>query len=366
MNKNRRRSTPSFAPIYIAGAAGLLLILALNFFSGGASSLRREMTAASRLMARAEDAVRGCRAMKGVPVDEAADPNRTGLIGLETSAITTSLGNQAAKRTTTNPDFAALIVSLLDEAGVRRGDAVAVGASSSFPALVIATLAAARAMGVEPLVISSLGASEWGANIPAFNWLDMGACLRQAGVLDIRPMALAVGGDEDVGRDMSPAGRKFLRARIVESGIPFIEEPGLSENVRERLRHYEEAAGGRPIRAFVNVGGSWANIGTNAEVLKLRPGLLSDVFIPAPGERGVLQEMAARKVPVIHLLNVRGLCERYGLPWDPCPLPTPGAAGLDHRRAGRGRAGPLLSAAYVLFIAALLVFRRRFPGTGGP
>lgn len=366
MNENRRRSTLSFVLIYIAGAAGLLLILAVNFFPGGGSSLRREMTEASRLMARAEVAVRDCRAEKGVPLDEAADPNGTGLIGVETSPVTTSLGNLAAKRTATNPDFAGLLVLLLDEAGVRRGDAIAVGASSSFPSLVIATLAAAEVMGAKPLAVSSLGASEWGANIPAFNWLDMEACLRQAGVLDIRPIALAVGGDEDVGRDMSPAGREFLRARIRESGIPFIEEPGLSENVRERLRRYEEAAAGRPIRAFVNVGGSWANIGTNAEVLKLRPGLLSDVFIPAPGERGVLQEMAARKVPVIHLLNVRGLCERYGLPWDPRPLPAPGAAGLDHRAAGRGRAVPLLSAAYVLFVAALLVFRRRFPGTGGP
>jgi poly-gamma-glutamate system protein len=171
-------------------------------------------------------------------------------------------------------------------------------------------------MGLRAFVISSLGASEWGANIPAFNWLDMEECLQKTGLLDARPIALAVGGDEDVGRDMSPEGRELLRARIGGSGILFIERADLRANVEERLKLYEEAAHGRPIKAFVNIGGSWANIGTNGEVLKLRPGLLRDVFVPPPGERGVLQAIAAQKVPVIHLLNIKGLAERYGLPWD--------------------------------------------------
>ncbi|HYA48649.1 MAG TPA: hypothetical protein VEG35_03025, partial [Burkholderiales bacterium] len=127
----------------------------------------------------------------------------------------------------------------------------------------------------------------------------------------------------------------------------------------ERLRRFEEAAAGRRIGAFVNVGGSCANIGTNAEVLKLRPGLVDDVFVPGPAERGVLQEMAARRVPVIHLLNVKGLCERYGLPWDPRPLPTPGAGALYRRPALRGRVVTWLSAAYILLMAAFLVSRKR-------
>ncbi len=359
MNEQRPSPSRPFAWLYVAGAAGLLFLATMDFRAGRRTSLRREMTEAARLMARAEAAVRDCRSAKGLGTDAAADPNATGLVGLETSPITTSLGNPEAKRTTTNPDFAALVVSLFDEAGVRRGDAVAVGASSSFPALVIATLSAARAMGVEPLVISSLGASEWGANDPAFNWLDMEACLRRSGLLDVRALALAVGGDEDVGRNMEPAGRALLLDRIRASGVPFVEQAGLEANVRERLRLYTAAAGGRPLKAFVNVGGSWANIGTNAEVLRLSPGLVRDAFVPPPAERGVLQEMAARKVPVIHLLNVRGLCRRYGLPWDPRPLPAPGAAVLYRRAAVRGREVAWLSAAYTFFIVAFLVFRKR-------
>ncbi|MGD1010388.1 MAG: poly-gamma-glutamate system protein [Candidatus Aminicenantales bacterium] len=314
MNDNSRRS-PS-APICAAGAVSLAYILLTLFCPSRPTRVRGEMIEAARLMAKAEIAVRDCRAARGFPVDERSDPNRTGLIGLETSPITTSLGSLEAKRTTTNPEFAGLLVRLLSEAGVRKGDAVAIGASGSFPALIIATLSAARTMGLRAFVISSLGASEWGANIPAFNWLDMEECLQKTGLLDARPIALAVGGDEDVGRDMSPEGRELLRARIGGSGILFIERADLRANVEERLKLYEEAAHGRPIKAFVNIGGSWANIGTNGEVLKLRPGLLRDVFVPPPGERGVLQAMAAQKVPVIHLLNIKGLAERYGLPWD--------------------------------------------------
>lgn len=357
MRKKRKRF--SDGPIYAAGGAGLLFLLAVAVWPALESPLRRDMVDAARLMEKAEAALRDCRARKGIPADASADPNGTGIIGFESSPVTTSLGNLAAKRTTANPDFAALVVSLLDEAGVLRGDAVAVGASSSFPALIIAALSAARAMGVEPLVISSLGASEWGANIPGFDWLDMADCLRSAGLLEGRPIALAIGGEGDVGRDMSPAGRDFLTARIRASGILFVECPDLRANVESRLGIYADAAAGRPVKAFINIGGSSANIGTNAEVLKLRSGLVRDAYVPAPVERGVLQAMAARGVPVIHLLNIRGLCERYGLPWDPRPLPPPGAAGFYRRTAGRGRAVTGLSAVYVLFVTAVLVSRRR-------
>jgi poly-gamma-glutamate system protein len=348
-----------FGAVYAAGAAGVLLLLAVSLWPVSDSPLRREMVDAARLMTKAEAALRDCRSGQGVPADASADPNGTGLIGLETSPVTTSLGNPAAKRTTTNPDFAALLVSLLDEAGVRRGDAVAVGASGSFPALILATLSAAQVMGVEPLVICSLGSSEWGANIPGFDWLDMAGCLRRAGLPGGRPIALAVGGQDDVGRDLSPAGRDFLRARIVGSGFRYVETPGLREDVEERLSIYEAAAAGRPVKAFVNIGGSSANIGTSAEVLKLRPGLLRGPSVPPPDGRGVLQEMAARGVPVIHLLNIRGLCERYGLPWDPRPLPEPGRAAVYRRAAGRERAVTWLAAAYILFVAAVLASRRR-------
>lgn len=356
----RANAKPRLTAVYAAAVLSLVYLLAVRFLPSRppAPAVRAEALEASRLMARATAALRDCRTSRGQAIDPAADPNATGLIGEERSVITTSAGRLEAKRTTTNPAFAALVVSLLHEAGVRRGDVVAVGASSSFPALIVATLAAAKVMGVEPLVVSSLGASEWGGNIPGFSWLDMENCLREKGLLDVRPIARAVGGEEDIGRDMSPEGRALLADRIRSGAVPFLEEPDLERNVARRMALYRESAAGRPLKAFVNIGGSWANLGADAGVLKVEPGLARRVEVPPPGRRGVLQAMAAEGVPVVHLLNVKGLCERYGLPWDPTPLPAPGQDPID-RPAG-ARARTLLSAAYLLGIVAVLaLFGRR-------
>lgn len=359
MKRDRGAPRPGPAMIYAAAALSLAYLLAIRFLPSPPPSpaVRAEALEASRLMARASAALRDCRARRGPALDPSADPNGTGLIGEERSVITTSAGRLEAKRTTTNPAFAGLVVFFLHEAGVRRGDVVAVGASSSFPALIVATLAAVRVMGVEPLVISSLGASEWGGNIPGFSWLDMEECLRERGVLDVRPIARAVGGEEDVGRDMTPEGRALLAGRIRAAGAPFLEEPDLPRNVARRLALYREAAAGRPIKAFVNIGGSWANMGTDADVLKVAPGLAGRVPIPPPERRGVLQAMAAAGVPVVHLLNVKGLCERYGLPWDPRPLPGPGEVPVFPSAGSRVR--PILAAAYLLGMTAVLALRGR-------
>jgi poly-gamma-glutamate system protein len=355
-----RRKT--FGLLYAAGLLALAYVLLINVLGAPSASVRAAMSEASALMARATAALRDCREVRGLPIDPEADPNRTGLVGVERSEITTSLGSVAAKRTTANPDFAALVVSLLHEAGVRRGDVVAVGASSSFPALIVATLAAAEAMGVEPLVVSSLGASEWGANLPGFHWLDMEDCLRAAGLLDVRPVARALGGEGDVGQDMDPAGRALLETRLRAGRAPTIEEPDLPRNVAARLDAYRRAAGARPVKAFVNIGGSWANMGIDASVLELEPGLAPRVPLPPPERRGVIQAMAAAGVPVVHLLNVKGLCGRYGLPWDPRPLPEPGRGGLKSLRPAPGPVKAPLSAGYLAALAAVLIaFRRRRP-----
>ena len=345
--------------VFAAAALSLVYLALLRVLPGPAPAARAEMAEASRLMARATAALRECRAARGIALDRAADPNGTGLIGVEGSEITTSSGRLEAKRTTTNPDFAALVVSLLREAGVGKGDAVAVGASSSFPAFIVATLSAAAAMGVEPLVVSSLGASQWGANVPGFMGLDMEECLRTGPFPGFAPVARAVGGEGDVGRDMDPAGRAAMEARLRAGNVPFLAEPDLARNVARRMAIYRESAGSRRIAAFVNIGGSTANIGTNARVLELRPGLAEGVFVPPPPERGVLQAMAAAGVPVIHLLNVKGLCERYGLPWDPRPLPAPGGNSPVYRRASSGSFPFIaLTVAYILAIVTLLAFAR--------
>lgn len=346
--------------IYALGLSGVLFYAADRLaFPGGPAPAESDSLRASRLMAAAIDVLKLCAEARGVVLDPSTDLNRTALIGLEDSPITTSLGQIEAKRTSANPNFAGCIARMLRDAGVDRGDAVAVGASSSFPAMILATLAAVETIGAKPVMISSLGASNWGANNPAFTQLEILDCLRSAWIFDVTPAALAVGGEKDDGSDMSEEGRAFILEKIRASGLPVIEEPDLASNVRARMAVYEAGAAGKRIAAFVNVGGSWANIGVDASILELRPGLAEVKKIPLPEKRGVIQEMASRGVPVIHLLFIRGLAERCGLPWDPVPLPEPGEGkGPDAAASVFGTRSILIFLYFVL--SAAILFRLGF------
>jgi len=338
--------------VYVLCLLSLLYWGGIRFFPArGARGPLREMRAAAETMAAAEAALLHCRGGADA-VLSAADINRTGLLGREFSELTTSVGQLEAKRTTTNPNFAALAVRLLHEAGVRKGDAVAVGASSSFPGLIVAVLSACRAMGAHPLVISSLGASQWGANDPDFHWLDMWTCLRDRGLFPEPPIAVSLGGERDTGEDMPEEGRVRLRAAIGASGLPFIEQPDLVRNVERRMRLLEDAARGSQIKAFVNIGGAYANMGTDGEILHVKPGLARIRRLPPVERRGMLFAMAARGVPVIHLLFVRGLAGRFGLPWDPSPLPRPGQGELF--RTG-GNWSPFTLGITIVFLAAAVL-----------
>lgn len=341
--------------IYVLGLISVLFYAADRYLIPGSPAPAVDAALqAARLMAEAIDTLKPCAKERVVIIDPSTDLNRTALIGLEDSPITTSLGQLEAKRTAANPNFAGCLVRMLEEAGVGRGDAVAVGASSSFPGMILATLAAVRAIGASPVVISSLGASNWGANNPAFTQLEILDCLRSAGLFDARPAALAVGGVNDDGTDMSEAGRAFLREKIRAAGYPVIEEPDLAANVRARMSVYEAGAAGKRIAAFVNVGGSWANMGVDPGILELRPGLTEVKTIPPPGKRGVIQEMASRGIPVIHLLFIRGLAERCGLPWDPVPLPAPGAGEGSKGGSRAGSVRLVLILAYIVLAVSVL------------
>jgi len=342
--------------IIIYGLAGLSLVFFLlaRFLPWKPEELETMISAANQMQA-AINFVRSCRQEKGLPFDLKTDPNQTGLIGLKWSILTTTLGQLEAKRTTTNPDFAGLIVYLLRQAGVKRGEAVAIGASSSFPALIIASLAACKAFEITPLYIVSLGASQWGANEPRFTWLDIQDCLEEAQWLPELPVAFSLGGSRDNGIGLEPEGKEMLLKKIRERGLKLINEPDLEKNVALRLSLYEIGARGKRIGAFINIGGGWANMGESEEILRLPPGL-NIIDRTAEQFQGVVWEMGRRRIPVIHLLSIKGLAEKYGLPWDPEPLPQPGQSGFYQLVKDSARHFKLLAITYFLIALIFLLF----------
>lgn len=312
--------------VTIAGVVSLAVLFVVQFFPSRRPSPYAElMINAARLMEQATAIVANDYVKSGIAIDETIDPNHTGLVGPENSELTTTLGHLEAKRTTTNPNMAGLIVHLLHQAGVTAGDTIAVGCSASFPALMIATLAAAQTMNVHPIVILSLGASSYGGTNVEFNLLSIYQALLREGVFTIQPAAISLGGERDVGQDFKTEVKQRLHQQIQQSGVPFIYEPDLQKNVTARMKIYQGLSPGNRVSAFINIGGNHANLGTSALVLEMKPGLNRTFTLPAKSERGVLFEMAAREVPCLHLLFIKGLAMKYGLPWDPMPLPRPGA-----------------------------------------
>jgi poly-gamma-glutamate system protein len=354
---NRRKNTGVILTLFLLSVLCITLMKVMPIT--GDDALRKGMVDASRIMAEAMDALKECRESESIPLNNKDDLNETGLIGVEHSMMTTSLGLLEAKRTSTNPNMAGLIVSLLNDCGVKEGDAIAVGASGSFPALIVATLSAAKAMAVKPLVISSLGASQWGANHPDFHWLRMWNCFEAKNVFSDPPLALSVGGERDVGADMTDEDRTYVLEEIRKSGYPLLSEPDLRQNVRSRMDLYRQRAGGKRIKAFVNVGGSWANMGTDSAVLRVKPGLNRITELPPPEARGMIFAMAAENIPVIHLLYMRGLAAKHGLPWDPAPLPQPGEGSLYHSLKEKQPSFVLIGALYLILAALVIIFWKR-------
>jgi poly-gamma-glutamate system protein len=322
---------------------------------GSATDIEKEMLRASEIMQSAASTLKECQLSQNIVRENPADINQTGFIGLEFSPITTSVGSLEAKRTTTNPNFAGLVVFLLNKAGVKKGDTITVGASGSFPALIVAVLSAAEAMEVKPLMICSLGASQWGANISDFHCLDMLECLWKNQVFDMKPAAFSLGGDRDVGEDIDEESRDNLINDIKKSGIFFLQEPDLGNNVKERMRIYEELSDEAGIKTFINIGGSYPNMGIDSSILDVKPGLSKIRSLPPVGKRGVLQEMAALKIPVIHLLFIKGLVKQHGLPWDPIPLPKPGEGRIYETLRERQISFLALALLDVLFVLAVSV-----------
>lgn len=321
--------------------------------TGGADPGRRaQELGAARTMAQAIAAI----AAAAPAPDPATDPNRTGLIGLPYTGITTTLGSLPAKRTGAQPDAAALMVRLMTRAGVQPGSRVAVESSGSFPGFTIAALVAARSLGAEAVPVVSIGASTYGANRPEFTLADMLDLLARRGLIQRGPVAVSPGGESDRGRDMDPPALEAALARAGGRGAAILRPDGLAADVANQRAILDSR--GRPA-VFVSVGGNWAAAGPGEGLLGrtglLVPGAFRD---GGPPGTGLIQSYLRDRVPVIRILDVQDLCVRTGLPFDPIPWPAEGRSGLY-----RGTLPPrgLIALGPVLAILAAVLVRRRRP-----
>ncbi len=308
------------------------LTIALNMQSEFQSKSYDTKIRAANRMLDAMNYLKSIRMDHGVFVDIENDPNETGLVGTQFSLITTDEGDLDAKLTTLDPNFAAVAVELMSQAGIESGDTVAVLLTGSMPGGNIAVLIACEEMGVTPVTITSIGASQWGANYTDFNWLDMERLLYDEKYISYRSIAASIGGRNDLGRLLSPRGRQLIEESIEEHEVELIKFDRLSENVDYRMSLFKEITPIYKYDGMINVGGGVASLGTTFNHKLLNPGVIrrSDIEVISRhgGIEGVMSRFSKENVPVVHLLNIFDLTEQLKIPFAPIPWPEIGEGQL--------------------------------------
>lgn len=318
------RAKSNIVLIVLSSLSLLAFIAVENSKVGVKQQWYSEKLEAAQLSQKAATYLKNYRLENGVFIDVINDPNQTALIGQEYTLVTTDRGYIDAKLSTTNPNFAAVVVQLLKDAGVEKKDNVAVAMSGSFPGLNISVIAALEALQLKPIIITSVGASNFGANDPYFTWLDMESTLNNSNIFHNRSVAASIGGGADVGRGLSPEGRNLIEKAIERNDVEFIHEKHLESSITKRMEIYHEHSNDQPIKAYINVGGGIASLGNTINGKLIKPGLTEYLPMRNFPVRGVIIEMGMQDIPIIHLLNINQLLKEYGLPASPEPLPDPG------------------------------------------
>ncbi|MCB9357965.1 MAG: poly-gamma-glutamate system protein [Calditrichaeota bacterium] len=261
-------------------------------------------------------------------VNTADDKNRTGLIGEEYTPLTTTPGYLIAKRTATNPDFAAYLVRLLKEQGLSQGDSVLITMTGSLAGLNLNLLCALEEMGISSMRVASLGASSYGANQLEMTWIDMEDILVREGLLARRSDVVTLGGTGDVGGGLSDSTLTVLRRKCARLGYPLLD----AGNRRAQYEVRQELLGDpKSYALLINVGGNHLMLGTGPEGRELPGGFISpqsnawerDV---SQSTGGLVFDFLFAGVPVLNLLHVEELAEQAGIPVDPSPLPRLGTS----------------------------------------
>lgn len=297
---------------------GMALGLVAIWWIGGIAPLSPEQ---SRLWLRVREAqvhVMEWRKSRGSIISSDDDPWGCGLIGLEWSPLSTTLGSLPSKRTACDPAWSLAALRWFADLGLGRGDPVVVFSSSSFPGMMLNVLMAAEAMGLDLSLVVSLGSSTWGCNDPLSPWPTLAGELRAAGFLHTRAMAYTRGGGEEIGGGVPPEGLAIMETAALSDGVPLSNFNSLKEVIEWKMGLIDRL---RP-KVVVSIGGSSANMGDDPLALSLPPGPLSPGR--ADGGDGVIGLALRAGYPVIHILNLRDLALQEGIPFD-APPSTMGA-----------------------------------------
>ena len=273
------------------------------------------------------------------------DPFDTRLVFLntETSPLLTDIGKYEAKSTVLKPNFSALIIDQFSKSGLNKGDTIAVSMTGSMPGANIAVLMACEAMELEYILISSLGASSWGATDMNLSWPKMEKILYDNNLISKVSDKFTYGG----GADYLKRGTRYRKIYGGESKRVSIDSlmislypnktmddlfilHGLSNNevlndstgtilktsINQRISFYEKSCSDGSLScfdAYVNVGGGVASFGYKGKnKLKDNFGYVkaNDVLDVLPSfekRNSVMAKFAESNIPLINITEIEKL-----------------------------------------------------------
>ena len=259
-----------------------------------------------------------------------SDIYKTGLIGDANSDITTIQYKDSlilqSKIATTNPNFSAFIIDLLEESNLEKGDSVAVSMTGSFPGANIAVLSACKALGLNPVIISSLGSSSWGANTINYSWLEIEKKLNDNDILNYQSIGCSIGGENDLGDNLSDDGIELIEEIIAESDILFINESNLDKNISKKINLFDEIMN---YSAFINIGGNASSLGPGKGKGYIKGGIINPILKDDSSEiyfdnenselfykdfkKSISYHFLDKNIPVINIKNINSLLKDYGV-----------------------------------------------------
>ena len=193
------------------------------------------------------------KAELGIIMNEKLDINHTGMIGEEFTGMTTTMGDLDSKRLSTNSNFAAYFVKVFKEMKLTKDDIILVNMSSSFPGINLSVISALDTLGLNGILVNSIGASMYGANNEDFTFLEMEEYLKHKGLIKNKISAYSWGGDWDIGHNFSPGVQDKINSRIKNIKIKKFYTKNIDENFKNKCEYYDSF--GKP-KIFINIGGN--------------------------------------------------------------------------------------------------------------
>lgn len=288
-----------------------LAVLILGLFMWSGRTLSPQELALMQRIRAAQEMLYDWRMSGGSELDPLDDPYKTGFIGLEWSELSTTVGLLSAKRTACDPRWAVIVRRWMESLQIKDGDSVAVFSSSSFPGMAFNVIAALESMKVNPILVVSLGSSVWGANETLFPWPAIETKLRSMGCIKSKSLFYTLGGNRENGGGLSDEARSILTKAADSAAVPLVHKDSLEEVIQWKMDLLKEYH----VKALISIGGSAANLGHDQAIFRLAPGL----HLSGDGGDGVIGRALKAGYPVAHLLNIKGLSARYGVPFDAAP-----------------------------------------------